>query len=189
MTNFNERTNTLLYKIISLTLYSRKGWCWLCVRGELETETDCYILTPSSSDQSSTSSTFWLGCLTVGYWGPQALSRQADSQTGILSPNWLQLQLELTQAVCGTWLYNSHVHLLPLFLRLFTHMHLLIDGLVEDQYITTWWFKKFRSCCKNLDDQAKSGRPKTVEFEVGVYAIEVNLVSCTGRISGEFGIS
>ena len=23
-----------------------------------------------------------------------------------LAPNWLQLQLELTQAVCGTWLYN-----------------------------------------------------------------------------------
>ena len=43
MTNFNERTNTLLYKNISLTLYSRKGWCWLCVRGELETGIDCYI--------------------------------------------------------------------------------------------------------------------------------------------------
>ena len=43
MTNFNEQTNTLLYKNISLTLYSRKGWCWLCVRDELETGTDCYI--------------------------------------------------------------------------------------------------------------------------------------------------
>ena len=39
----NERTNTLLYKNISLTLYSQKGSCWLCVRDELETETDCYI--------------------------------------------------------------------------------------------------------------------------------------------------
>ena len=29
--DFNERTNTLLYKNIPLTLYSRKGWCWLCV--------------------------------------------------------------------------------------------------------------------------------------------------------------
>ena len=36
--NFNERANTLIYKNISLTLYSRKGWCWLCVRGELETD-------------------------------------------------------------------------------------------------------------------------------------------------------
>ena len=28
MTNFNVRTTTLLYKNISLTLYSRKGWCF-----------------------------------------------------------------------------------------------------------------------------------------------------------------
>ena len=42
-TNFNERTNTLLYKNISLTLYSRKGRCWLCARDEQETGTDCYI--------------------------------------------------------------------------------------------------------------------------------------------------
>ena len=43
MTNFNERTNTLLYKnIISHTLFS-KGWWLLCVRDELETGTDCYI--------------------------------------------------------------------------------------------------------------------------------------------------
>ena len=73
MTNFNEWTNTLLYKNISLTLYSRKGRCWLCVRGELETRTDCYILTQNSSDHSSTSFSSWLGCSTVGHWGPKAL--------------------------------------------------------------------------------------------------------------------
>ena len=112
MTNFNEQTNTLLCKNIPLTLYSRKGWCFLCVRGELETGTDCYILTQSSSDHSSTSFAFWQGCSTVGHWGPQALSLQADSHAGILSPNWLQLELELEltdwlpQAICGTWLYN-----------------------------------------------------------------------------------
>ena len=72
--DFNERTNTLLYKSISLTLYSRKGWCWLCVKGELETGTDCYILTPSSSDHSSTSFSSWLGLLNRGsHWGPKAL--------------------------------------------------------------------------------------------------------------------
>ena len=71
--DFNERTNTLLYKNISLTLYSRKSWCWLCVRGKLETGTDCYILTPSSSDHSSTSFAFWLDCSTVGHWVPIAL--------------------------------------------------------------------------------------------------------------------
>ena len=104
MTNFNERTNTFLYKNIPLTLYSRKGWCWLCVRGESETDTDCYILTQSSSDHSSTSfASSWLGCLTVGHWGPKALCHWLSIQ--YLVPNWLQLQLELTQAVCGTWLY------------------------------------------------------------------------------------
>ena len=71
--NFNERTNTLLDKnIIPHTLFS-KGWCFLCVRGELETGTDCYILTQSSSDHSSTSFSSWLGCSTVGHWGPKAL--------------------------------------------------------------------------------------------------------------------
>ena len=58
-------------KNIPLTLYSRKGWCWLCVKGELEMGTDCYILTPSSFDHSSTSFAFWLGCSTVGHWGPK----------------------------------------------------------------------------------------------------------------------
>ena len=34
---------------------------------------DSYILTQSSSDHSSTSFSSWLGCSTVGYWGPKAL--------------------------------------------------------------------------------------------------------------------
>ena len=102
----NERKN--LFIKIYLLHFIRKGWCWLCVRGELETGTDCYILTQSSSDRSSTSFASWLGCSTVGHWGPQALSRPADSHAGILSStdfncdwNWTG-----TQAVCGTWLYN-----------------------------------------------------------------------------------
>ena len=62
----------------------QKGWCWLCVRGELETGTDCHILTQSSSDTSSTS--FFLGwaaqpCVTEG---PSPLS-VAGSQFSILS--------------------------------------------------------------------------------------------------------
>ena len=81
MTNFNERTNTLLYKNIPLTLCLRKGWCWLYVRDELETGKDCYILTPSSSDHSSTSFAFWLGCSTVGHWGPKALCLPLDLTT------------------------------------------------------------------------------------------------------------
>ena len=43
MTNFNERTNIVLFKkIISHTLFL-KGWCCLCVRDKLETGRDCYI--------------------------------------------------------------------------------------------------------------------------------------------------
>ena len=37
----NERTHFFI-KNISLTLYSQKDWCWLCVRDELETWTDWY---------------------------------------------------------------------------------------------------------------------------------------------------
>ena len=97
-TSMNERTNTLLIKNISLTLYSRKGWCFLCVRDELETETDCYILTQSSSDHSSTSFSSWLGFLNCG--SLRAASPQSTSwfSRWYLVPNLLQLQL--TQAVC-----------------------------------------------------------------------------------------
>ena len=107
MTNLNERMNALLYKKYLLH-FIRKGWCWLCMRGELETGTDCHVLTQTSSDHSSTSSAFWLGCSTVGHWG----SASWFSRWYIV-PNWIQLRLEvnwlelqLTQAVCGTWLYN-----------------------------------------------------------------------------------
>ena len=99
MTNFNERTNTLIYKNISLTLYSRKGWCWLCVSGELKTGTDCYILIQSSSDHSSTSFSSWLGLHNRGSLRAQSPPSAAGSQLGILSPtdsncnwnsNWLK---------------------------------------------------------------------------------------------------
>ena len=53
-----------------------------------------------------------------------------------LVSNWLQLQLELTQAVCGTWLYNCLTSTCfcgsP---ALFIQVYLLIDGSVEGQYI------------------------------------------------------
>ena len=51
-----------------------------------------------------------------------------------LVSNWLQLQL--TQAVCVLVIFLFDVHLLPLFFRLFTQVHLLIDGSVEGQYVT-----------------------------------------------------
>ena len=113
----NERTHFFIK--IYHSHFIRKSWCWLCVRGELETETDCYILTQSSSDHRSTSFAFWLGCSTVGHWGPKPsvwswFSLRGHPISNCLELNWLQLrqQLELpasnwlTQAVCGTWLYN-----------------------------------------------------------------------------------
>ena len=145
MTNFNERKNTHLYKNIRLTLYSRKGWCLLCVRGGLETGTDCYILTPSSSDHNSTSFAFWLGCSTVGHWGSKALSLQAVltlASCPQLIPNVTGTDW-LTRAVCGTGLYNclmftcflwtyasttntefNHVHRSRWYSDIFDRMHL-----------------------------------------------------------------
>ena len=44
--DFNEQTNTLLYKNISLTLYSRKGWCFCGVcemGGETYTQREDYF--------------------------------------------------------------------------------------------------------------------------------------------------
>ena len=51
--DFNERTNTLLYKNISLTLHSRKGWCFCGVwevGGEAYSERG--LLLPISSSRS-----------------------------------------------------------------------------------------------------------------------------------------
>ena len=100
MSNFNERTNTLLYKYISLTLYSRKGWCWLRVRGELETGTECYTLTQSSSDHSSTSFSSWLGCSIVGHLGPRDLCLPL----ALTSASWLQMP-PTDSDLLWAWLY------------------------------------------------------------------------------------
>ena len=102
----NERTHFFIKIYLSHFILERG--CFLCVRGELGTGTDCYILTPSSYDHSSTSFAFLLGCSTVSHWGPNPSVWSWFSLRWHLISNWLQLQLELelTQAVCGTWLYN-----------------------------------------------------------------------------------
>ena len=51
------------------------------------------------------------------------------------------------------------------------------------------WFEKLRSCCKNLHDQAKLGRPNTMDSEVALQATKGNLVSSSQRVSGELDIS
>ena len=78
-----------LEKYTSHTLFLkglRMGWCWLCVRGELETGTDCHILIPSSSDYSSTSSFCWAA--QPGSWGPKPSVWSWFSFCGQL---WLEL--------------------------------------------------------------------------------------------------
>ena len=95
--SMNERTHFFI-KNISLTLYSRKGDV-SCVWGMSCRRRPIVILTQSSSfDHSSTFSSSWLGCSTVGYWGLKALC----------------------------------------LLLVLTTVHLLIDGSVESQYVTSF---------------------------------------------------
>ena len=62
------------------------------------------------------------------------------------------------------------------------------ERVVEHRTVTSW-FKKFCSSCKNLDNQAKPSRPKTVDFEAVLQAMESNMASSTWRVSGELSIS
>ena len=101
-----------------------------------------------------------------GIDGPSPLSGAVSHSTGILSPT--ETGTQQTQAICGTWLYFAcsppascePTHLPPspnstkstdlrldapasLFFRLFTQVHLLIDGSGEGQYITNILIQKF----------------------------------------------
>ena len=58
-----------------------------------------------------------------------------------------------------------------------------------DLTTVTRWLKKFHCVCKNLDNQIRSSRPKTVGSEMMLQAIEANLWSSTQRVSGEPDIS
>ena len=159
-------------------IYSRKGWCFLGVTGEFETETDCYILTQSSSDHSGTSFAFWLGCSTVGHRRLAALSLQADSHAGTLSltdsncnwnSNWLKLSVApgyiivgRPPASCGcthlppspsstTSTGQGDIPISSTGCTCFavTQVHLLIDGSVEGQYVTWGGMVAPGSLCAN----------------------------------------
>ena len=137
----NERTHFFI-KIYLSHFIPRKGWCWLCVRGELETGTDCYILTPSSSDHSSTSFAFWLGCSTVGHWGskPSVWSWFSLHWHPIFNSNWnsnwykpsvVSGYIFCLTSTCFLWAYASatitefnHVHRSRWYSDIFDRMHL-----------------------------------------------------------------
>ena len=122
----NER-NTLLYKNINLSHFIfERVMC--CVRNEWR-QTDCYIDRKFFFDHSSTSSSSWLGLLNRVSLKAQSLLSAAGSHFGILSPTDSNRPGHLV-------ILLSNVHLLPLFFRLFTQVHLLIDGSVDGQYIT-----------------------------------------------------
>ena len=60
----NERTHFFIKIYLSHFILER---VMLCVRDELETETDCYIDPKFFFDHSSTSFSSWLGCSTEGH--------------------------------------------------------------------------------------------------------------------------
>ena len=97
----NERTHFFIK--IYLSHFIWKGWCSLCVRGELETETDCYILNQSSSDHSSTSSSF---CWATQPWVLRAYTLCLEL---VLTPwvSYHQLRLQLKLSAPSNWLKPS----------------------------------------------------------------------------------
>ena len=72
-TSMNERTHFFIKIYLSHFILERidVGCVWEMSWKRRQTA----ILTPSSSGHSSTSSSSWLGCSTVGHWGPKALCR------------------------------------------------------------------------------------------------------------------
>ena len=126
-TSVNEGTHFFI-KIYQLHLILERVMFVVCERWV--GDRDRLLYWPhNSSDHSSTPFTSWLSCSTVGNWGPQSpQSANWFSRWHPLS-NWLEPSGHLV-------ILLSYVHLLPLFFRLFTQVHLLIDGSVKGQYIT-----------------------------------------------------
>ena len=61
------------------------------------------------------------------------------------------------------------------------------EGTPKHSRVTRWIFKKYRHGYKTPDDEARSGRPKTVNYKVVLQALKANLVSSTRRVSGNLG--
>ena len=58
-----------------------------------------------------------------------------------------------------------------------------------DYSTKTKWFKKSHLGCKNLNDQAKSSRPKTMDSEAVSQVIHANQVSSSQRVLCKLSIS
>ena len=61
------------------------------------------------------------------------------------------------------------------------------EGAVDHNTVTNW-LRNF-ACCKNLDYQARSGRPKTADLKAMLQVIKTNLALSTQRLWGKLGIS
>ena len=62
------------------------------------------------------------------------------------------------------------------------------DGAINHSRETRW-FKKFCSCYMKVYDHAKSGWPKTVDYDAVVYSMSAYPASNTRRVSGKFCFS
>ena len=59
------------------------------------------------------------------------------------------------------------------------------EGAIDHSTVTRW-IKKF---CKNINNQARLGRPKTLDLKAVLQAMEAYLVSSTLGVSGKLSIS
>ena len=101
MTDFNERTNTHFYKNIPLTLYSKGLMLVVCERWVEDGER--LQLTHSFSAHSSA---FLRRGWAAKPWVTEGHQPSVCKLILTLVSCPLHLELQLTQAVCGTWLYN-----------------------------------------------------------------------------------
>ena len=92
---------------------------------------DCYILTQVLLTIAALLSHLGWGCSTVGHWGPKALSLPL----ALTSASCPQLTPTDSSRLWHLVILLFNVHLLPLFLHVFTQVRLLIDGPVEGQSI------------------------------------------------------
>ena len=68
------------------------------------------------------------------------------------------------------------------------HICMKDEGALTHRTITRW-FMKFCTGYKKLDDRAISDKPKTLDFEAMLQAIEANQTNISWRLWSEFGTS